>query len=756
EDNWVAAMIANRLAEIAALTKKTEVPSGGFKIKADVQLDPTKVHLEVNGLGASPVSADLQPEFAWDAKGYAPLVATLLGAAPQPETLSDPVPDEVTTLLSPTAPILSREDVTVSNLLAKHPASPDVHEQAALLLVAMALRDRAGGYTDARPALSLATAHLAWAQALRGAATPGWAGLIADAGIRAISGRETDVLAQLNVLAARPDCSAADKAWLDAFRLRATDNWTLLDNPSASTPLVELIAWSQALNDNLDAAGADRRLQKVTPLPPVPDFGHASITNLVQRSVQTDNQYCESCTQLDVAELGQALQAEGVSPRADATVGQVLSQPLETHLVAAGMTSPRVIGPDLFKDFARRHLLYELWMTRIWLRDDLGAGDEAEEQFRKAALKEFGGMRRLENTFLFGDNLNRFNVPEILGEVKKNNQTWFPWELADGNLVSSNSNVTDYHPDIDTLHNFYRDGLPFGTAYNVENRDHTLYTATQFHKMPPPSPDGRQEFHTYPWTSTLEAMNPDSFAVFHLHLGFDPGDSSDMEKGRRWWDYNLLAIRDAEKLSDTMPEDQYVALLQKHAALEPAAWFTLGQHLRNEGKEDEAADADRKGFEQDDDAVGMSNSIGALVDYYIDHDKMSDAETVAKGAADTGSECGLLELCEVQEKEGHIKEALATAQAASDRYDKEADWRVNELYAAHPEVFPDENKALLQKNFPNGLAKVTIDSFSAPPVAGCVITSRSPQLQRASLNLGDVIVGLDGYKVESEPQYDYI
>lgn len=128
EDNWIAAMIANRMAELAALSKRTSVPAGGFKIKADVQLDPTKVHLEINGLGSSSVTADLQPDFAWDAKGYTPLVASLLGNAPQAEMLSEPALDEVTTLLNLTGPILAREDVAVSNLLAKHPASPDAHE----------------------------------------------------------------------------------------------------------------------------------------------------------------------------------------------------------------------------------------------------------------------------------------------------------------------------------------------------------------------------------------------------------------------------------------------------------------------------------------------------------------------------------------------------------------------------------------------------------------------------------------------------
>jgi hypothetical protein len=754
ENNWIAAMIARRLAELTALTRQGGPPPAGLKVHADVQVDPNKVHLEITGLGGPPITADLQPDFAWDPQGYAPLVGLLFGGkAPSAEVPADQPPDEVTTLLSLTNPILAREDVTVSNLLLKHPMWPAVHEQAALLLVGMALRDRAGGYTDSRPALSLATAHLAWAQALRGATPPGWAGAIADAGIRALSGREKDALDHLDALAVRSDCSPADKAWLDALRLRATDNWTLVQ-PTSSTPLVELIAWSQALNDNLDAAGADRRLQKLGSLPQVADFGHASISNLVQHSVQTDNEYCEAGTQVDVAELSDSLQAEGASPAANATVGEVLAQPLEAHLFSGPSATPRVLGPDLFKDFARRHVLNDLWNTYIWLDQELGVSDQDQGQFRTGALKEFGGMRRLENLYLFEDSLRSFSVPGVLEEVKKNHRTWFPWELADGDLVSTNSAVTDFHPDIDTLHSFYRDGLPFGTVYDVANRPHTLYAATQFHHKPPPSPDGTPQYDTYPWVSTMEALNPDSFAVFHLNIEGGGGDATTAQQEKRWWDYNLPAIEDAEKSSDALPEDQFVQLLQKHAALEPAAWFTLGQHLRNEGKDDEAADADRKGFEQDDDAVGMSNSVGRLVDYYLDHNRMNDAETVAKGAGDTGSAGGLLTYCLVLEKEGRVKEALDAAKDVADRYN--VTWRVDDLYAAHPEVFPVEHQALYRKDFPNGMSKVTVDSFNGPPSNGCVITSNSPQLQRAALDTGDVVVGLDGYKVETSPQYDYI
>ena len=119
-----------------------------------------------------------------------------------------------------------------------------------------------------------------------------------------------------------------------------------------------------------------------------------------------------------------------------------------------------------------------------------------------------------------------------------------------------------------------------------------------------------------------------------------------------WWDYDLAAIEKVEKQSSILDENDLVALMTKHATLDPSEWFALGTHLRKEGQADAAAQADEKGFELDDDAVGMSNEVGPLVDYYFDHGRKDDAERVAKAAADVFSNCGLQIYALLLEKEG--------------------------------------------------------------------------------------------------------
>jgi hypothetical protein len=216
----------------------------------------------------------------------------------------------------------------------------------------------------------------------------------------------------------------------------------------------------------------------------------------------------------------------------------------------------------------------------------------------------------------------------------------------------------------------------------------------------------------------------------------------------------LQAILDVEKRADSLDDADYTALLEKHAALEPDAYFTLGKRLRAEGRDDAAADADRKGFDQALDQVAMSNSVGPLVDYYYDHNRKDEAEMVAGKAADVYSERGLLTYSKLLEKMGRFPEAEQYAQAIADRYNDHG--YLDELYAAHPDAFPARNKALLDQDFPGGLEKVAFASFTTPPTDGVVYTSDSHFLQSASLQVGDVVVAMDGYRVRTSKQYDFI
>ena len=447
---------------------------------------------------------------------------------------------------------------------------------------------------------------------------------------------------------------------------------------------------------------------------------------------------------------------------ANRSPGSQLTEPVTEQLYSGPNDSMRIIGPDMFKDFARRHLLMELLITYQWLYFELGTPDEAE-RFRISAWKDFAGMRLVELTWLFerADRPNEFRRHLTLEQkVKEDHVTWRSWEIPAGDEPGRFFVVADR----DILSSFYRDGLPFGTVYNVDLRRPALEAGREAHpasfagseslggrardylkSLPglhrgPVAPfplrtemnDPRVLTGTYPPARDLLKLAPSSFRLFACDR-----DLQDLfTNSEPWWDYDLAAIRYIE--SFRLPKDPELMdkLLQKKALLEPDAYFDLGDLLRKESKEDAAAEADRKGFDEAYDQVGMSSRVGP------------------KRAADVYSEAGLIIYCDLLEKLGRLTDAADCAQNIYNRYDDHG--RLNELFEAHPDTFHDQNAALLEETFPNGLKKVDFSDFKDAPTHGCRINGTDELLEEASLQEGDVIVAFDSYLVENVAQYQYI
>jgi len=66
------------------------------------------------------------------------------------------------------------------------------------------------------------------------------------------------------------------------------------------------------------------------------------------------------------------------------------------------------------------------------------------------------------------------------------------------------------------------------------------------------------------------------------------------------------------------------------------------------------------------------------------------------------------------------------------------------------------NRSLQEAVFPNGVKKVTILSFTGKPASGCQIVSEGVQSQLAGLQIGDIIVALDGIQIETEEQHIFV
>jgi tetratricopeptide (TPR) repeat protein len=189
--------------------------------------------------------------------------------------------------------------------------------------------------------------------------------------------------------------------------------------------------------------------------------------------------------------------------------------------------------------------------------------------------------------------------------------------------------------------------------------------------------------------------------------------------------------------------------------LDPDSWIELGEYRVSHDRDDEAAVAFRHAVADALDRVRLSNEVEFLVDYMVDHGEKEEALAVAREAAETYSGAGLGTMARLQERLGAYDAAERYFKQEAERYPgnntelegyyvryelRVGDGRYTEAArAARASLFP----AGLERNLP-------------PPAArprGVRVVRCSERFQRMGLRKGDVIVSIDGYRVQNLPQY---
>ena len=138
-------------------------------------------------------------------------------------------------LTTPRPEILIQEDRRISEGLTKNPLSVKLHEEAALLIGSVAIREATLDFMDARPALNAMSAHLAMAKASGGDLSA--TGELAEAVLCSLAGRQAaalEIIDRLRERAGAPNEMPLETAtrWEERsrFTTRAIiDCWT---NPS--------------------------------------------------------------------------------------------------------------------------------------------------------------------------------------------------------------------------------------------------------------------------------------------------------------------------------------------------------------------------------------------------------------------------------------------------------------------------------------------------------------------------------------------
>jgi len=781
---------------MAAFAAHPDQPAPTLTVKAAVDPARPGVHVKVGGLGgAVPLFNDLAPEFAWDPDGYAPLAAQVLGAVPAAASASaSGQADVLANLLELTGKNLALEDVRLSSNLQRNPASWRDHEAAAFVLAALALREDAGAYTDNRTLLNRATAHLALARALRGNQPATWAGVVADAAVRALAGRELDAGAHLDAIAARPDAPESVKPWLLVFRLVATQDWRVA-SVTASSPLALKIAWFKVLFADIDHDTALARLDAVMPRPaadpnsadsaqPTPamliaDWARIAGRNPFSGLSSIDISSTAYRLNIELHEMDEIMRAEGDTSFDLSQVAAVYAEPDNGTITRddSGKTVVHVVGLGAFKAASRRHLFAGLLTRQI----DPAMSEDGSVQDAGAAQDVFNKYDGVFNG-VPGYELARLHLNFVdPGEVKKQyaawldaKKTWPVWEVPSALAVNM--------PGYGHVEHFYRRAVPFGTVYDVDlsmrrygfvnsvdPQSYPLYDTPELEKikqLPPQEamrelPNYNQRYNELlrtqlpqeprPFEKQLLKLAPDNYVLAQDHW---PNDKL-MAATARFLDYNENPLSRIEDLDAAhLSQQDRITILRKHVALEPVWGFRAGVVLRNAGLDDEAAEMERKAFASGANPIGISNSVLPLVDYDLRHGNKDEALKVAKFAGDVNSEMGLSTYMFALEAVGRLDEAETVARQNSEEY-SDPDW-LRGFHLRHRDRYPQVYAQELADSFPDGLVHAKLSDFAGTPSAGTQVRSDSDTLKGAGLQPGDVIVALDGYKTGTERQYDFV
>ena len=143
--------------------------------------------------------------------------------------------------------------------------------------------------------------------------------------------------------------------------------------------------------------------------------------------------------------------------------------------------------------------------------------------------------------------------------------------------------------------------------------------------------------------------------------------------------------------------------------------------------------------------------------YLEDHGKADQALSIAQMAAEVYSFSGLEVMATLMERRGKLKEAENYFEKIEERYENKEPlvaFYVRQR-AADPEY--EKHAAAGQRTiFPDGMKKATLADFQEPPKVGTILNGNNRYVAAAKLKAGDVVVALDGYRTDTQVQYQYI
>ena len=663
-------------------------------------------------------NVQLKPEpSCWDLASYKPLLQSWSLKA---EPATDDGPDLIHDLLTPTAESLQNANNELSARIEKHPNDPSLHEDAAFLLGVFGIRENACAFGDLRPLICRMTAHLAFADRLRDgtkrSATGEWAKVLFDLH----TGRPKLALATMEAI---PDEGNAGR-WKRCITLLITRDWRRADDLSDPS-LAESIAHLRALKVHrgnqamLEIVGANEDLQIV------PEWSRLLVGS--GKSVEEGHLAMSSAIALELVEMGSIFPI-GDNPQPKKLAEFIGSDAPSALVSSEGAT--KVIQDSDWAAYFRRHFFTICSsINRFTLRQ--WASDDAAEEWENAMLpycRALPSHELIEPLLSTGESDFQSDLKHTADFILKNPEKvpsglWFDYRFP--NLeVSARTRMPNQIQ-------WFRQATPTGTAYNAKWR--IRFAGIQGADWP----EKISELHQIdPWNDEL-----------CYELAENTGNNIDSVK-RAWGDIREYSIRPLKQILDSskLSHDDRIETLKILIKLDPEYGLDLGEALVIAERPEEAAAAYEVAFADASDRVRVSNKSRWLISYYMHSNQPEKAHEVADHIAEVYSHSGLGSAMILAISEKDFARARELAKAISERYGSDKSLAIVGWAAG--------DKDALKDLFPNGLQEVTTADFaSGEAVKGMRIVSQTTVMDAAGLRRSDVILAIDGKRIETLDQY---
>ena len=645
-------------------------------------------------------------------------------------------------LIDSKAETIEQQNEELSAALEDDFANSELHEKAALLLGAFVLREHSGHFFEIRSPLSRITAHLAMARFLRGNDPFDINGQMAEALLLAVI---NDQAAAVDRLSNMNTNDVVVGAMARAVRARTTGDYRRLGEETDRSAIEDIQCFA-AMADYVSTPIAWRKLsdeQKQT-------IDYVRIANERGYSVEIGHELLEVSIPLETNEISTIYQMVNHEELAFGDVTNALNV-LPGRCLTRGSDARihvRIIDWGQWAMFFQRHLCHAI-QQNFYLMNTMWSVPDDAKKFSAYCDEAFGGLtlypfvRRYNCTDVesyhkaVDDGLKLTVAMPQFVPADCWNEICYTVSFAPWYLPNANPHINEWHN-----HN-----PPPGTDYDLHPRlNHPSLVARgdalakfeQLHELAP------YDCRISGWIMKKKYNDKPTFQqAMDLYHNVMP--------------YSLTALRWVAGTLYDQPS-QYEEYMTRAAELDPSCYYDLGNFHVNHNDLDKAAGFYQKAYDADPDRVRAASYALWMVRYYLKHNNTDRAARIAGEAGMVYSFLGL--------------EAQAVFYETTSNYDAAFDWfsKIEERYndstplldfclrykeSTGDQRYQPEVEKRVQKMFPQGVQKVTLNDFKKAPADGVMLDGQSALMEAAGLKKDDVIVAVYGIQVHNVTQYTY-